>query len=63
MFKRALPYLVATATGIASGVYIFKPLIQQEVAASVNTPLNSNVIHSERTHVDHESTTTDVETK
>ncbi|KAF8978318.1 hypothetical protein BDQ17DRAFT_1100903 [Cyathus striatus] len=36
MFRRALPYMVATAAGILSGVYIFRPIIDQELQ---NTPI------------------------
>ncbi|KAF9011038.1 hypothetical protein BDQ17DRAFT_860828 [Cyathus striatus] len=37
MFRRALPYMVATAAGILSGVYIFRPIIDQELQR--NTPI------------------------
>ncbi|RDB29430.1 hypothetical protein Hypma_015993 [Hypsizygus marmoreus] len=41
--RRVFPYLVATATGIASGVYIFKPLILENASVDkVNRKEHNN---------------------
>lgn len=39
MLRRALPYVVATVTGVVSGVYIFKPIfLNEQVASPFNAP-------------------------
>ncbi|KAF9469722.1 hypothetical protein BDZ94DRAFT_22869 [Collybia nuda] len=45
MFRRIFPYMVATGTGIVSGVYIFKPLILDNISRGSNIQSYGTSIH------------------
>ncbi|KAH9949371.1 hypothetical protein B0H21DRAFT_728665 [Amylocystis lapponica] len=36
MSRRVIPFIVAAVTGVASGIYIFKPLLEKESVVEVD---------------------------